>query len=79
MSENKFDYPDSLALLPLATLLPRYSSIAELSALQPSLYARYDKLVAIKNSLTEGGVQPGQIQAEEKMLNEVLNWIAEQV
>lgn len=81
MKNTTYLPPEEFATSPLLALLPASGRIAELEAIKASLYARYEKVTAIKRNLTENttgepsGV-PSRVRAEEDMLRHVLEWLA---
>ena len=69
--------PDDFSLSPLLALLPKKGDAGKLSLLTTSLYARHEKVAALKKEMGESGDKNAakKISAEEAMLRQVLEWL----
>lgn len=75
MKRSLYSPPDPFSLLPLLALLPAKGKVQRLDALRSSLFARYEKVAAMKRD-NPGREQARRIAAEEGMLKQVLDWLA---
>lgn len=78
MKKSLIAPPDSFALSPLLSLLPRFSGAARLEQLTSSLFARYEKVALLRRELTgssDGLAGLKRCQAEEQMLKTILEWL----
>jgi len=80
MKKGLYSRPDAFSVSPLIALLPLRGEVAKLKSLSSSLYARYEKVLALKREDGEVRVSDAerQIHSEAAMLKEVLEWISEQ-
>jgi hypothetical protein len=65
-------------LAPLLMLLPVRGKIGKLESLTSSLFARYEKVAALRRDMGDE-VEPDvarRLGAEEAMLKQVLDWLA---
>lgn len=78
MKKSLFAPPDPFSLAPLLMLLPVRGDIAKLEALTSSLFARYEKVVALRRDMGEDVEREvaRRLGAEEAMLRQVLDWLA---
>jgi len=78
MKRLLYSSPEPFSLSPLLSLLPVMGKMGELEKLTASLYARYEKAAALKESLNTGSGQEGhqRIFAEEAMLKQILEWLS---
>lgn len=77
MKRSFFAPIDPYSLSPLFALISQRGDVKELIRLKPSLFARYEKVKAIRS---EDGVNEvrdifKKLIAEEEMLKEVLDWL----
>jgi len=77
MRRPLFSAPDAFSLTPLLALLPVKGRIGSLAALTSSLYARYEKVQALRRELNpELDRDPyRRFSSEEAMLKQVLDWL----
>jgi hypothetical protein len=74
--------PDPFSLSPLLALLPQPGKIARLESLVSSLFARHEKVEALRNEEVDadddGGSQDRERRyaAEAAMLRQILDWLA---
>jgi len=69
--------PDAFSQSPLLALLPVRGRIGRLEALTSSLYARYEKVAALRSEVGTGDREAvRRLAAEESMLKQVLEWLA---
>ena len=70
--------PDTFSSSPLLALLPVVGVVGELEKLTSSLFARYERVRALKKSLDEDALRESQrrIVAEEAMLRHILDWLS---
>ncbi len=74
--------PDPFGLSPLALLLPVIGQVGGLTPLTSSLFARFEKVQALKTEVSSGAGADSartafrRLAAEEAMLKEVLDWLA---
>ena len=78
MKKPLYSSPDLFSLSPLMALLPVKGMVGELEKLTASLYARYEKVCALKKGV---GAEAGdeayrRIASEEAMLKNVLDWLS---
>lgn len=78
MKRPLYSPPEAFSLQPLLTFLPVRGSVAELKKMNASLYARYEKVSALKKGLVgeAGSGAQQRVLAEEAMLKQVLDWLA---
>ena len=78
MKKGLYSNPESFSLSPLLALLPVRGVVGELEKLTSSLFARYERVRALKRSLDEESLRGSQkrIVAEEAMLRQVLDWLS---
>ena len=75
MSQTIGGPPDPFSLSPLLSLLPSLGKISRLEALVSSLFARSEKVSALR-AQAESREQERRIAAEEAMLRQILDWLA---
>ena len=78
MNKPIFSGPEEFGLSPLLSMLPVRGKVKRLEGLTASLYARHEKVVALKKALadTEDAVESQRrVSAEERMLRQVLDWL----
>jgi len=67
---------DPFVQAPLVTLLPTLGNLETLTGLKTFLFARYEKVEALRQAaLAREDRVPEQTQAEVDMLTEVLDWL----
>lgn len=73
-----YSAPDPFSISPFLALLPVRGSVNELERMTNSLFARYEKVLAIKKGLGAGvsAEMQRRVQAEELMLKQVLDWLS---
>lgn len=78
MTHRKYSYPDGFSANPLFMLLPVQSSVSKLESLASSLYARYEKVVATQEEVSDEDSPEAakRLRAERLMLQLVLDWLA---
>lgn len=70
--------PDSFTLAPLLALLPCRGDISKLESLTPSLFARYEKVLAFQRECAQNpelADSSRKFSAEAAMLRTVLDWL----
>lgn len=79
MKRALFSPPDSFALSPLLAILPSVGSVGRLEPLTASLFARYEKVTALKKDLAGGRDTNNlnRLSAEEAMVKTVLEWLGQ--
>jgi hypothetical protein len=78
MRRSLYAPPESFSLAPLLMLLPVRGKIGKLESLTSSLFARYEKVAALRRDMGDE-VEPDvarRLGAEEAMLKQVLDWLA---
>lgn len=78
MKRPLYSQPESFSLHPLLSFLPVKGDVSELRKMTASLYARYEKVAALKKGLGEDAVGEAyqRIAAEELMLRQILDWLS---
>lgn len=80
MKNTTYSPPEEFVHSPLLSLLPVAGTIGELERIRSSLYARYEKVTAIKKNLLDSGERqsdlPARVKHEEEMLRHVLEWLS---
>jgi len=81
MKRLLYSPPESFSLSPLLSLLPVKGVVGELEKLTSSLYARYEKVTALKTNLganeaNEASETIGRVVAEQVMLKQILEWLS---
>lgn len=78
MRRPLFSPPDPFSLSPLLSLLPVHGRIGALAALTSSLYARFEKVQALRAELDAEVDRDAyrRFASEEAMLKSVLDWLA---
>lgn len=66
---------DPFSLSPLLSLLPSCGSISRLEPLVPSLFARHEKVLSLRDQ-NESKELERRLSAEEAMLRQILDWLA---
>lgn len=66
--------PDPFSLSPLLSLLPSCGSISRLESLVPSLFARHEKVVSLKEQ-AQSKESERRFSLEEAMLRQILDWL----
>ena len=76
MKRNLFAPPDEFETLPLLALLPNPGRVSQLKKFTSSLYARFEKVNTMRESI-EGaqGEEHQRVRAEHAMLRHVLDWM----
>lgn len=75
----KFGNVDFFSASPFLAIMPVLSSVNELEHMTSSLFARYEKVTAIRKKLKNSNNTSDeyfQLRAEEKMLKSVLDWLS---
>lgn len=77
MKKSIFSPIDPYSLSPLFALIPQRGDLKELIKHKPSLFARYEKVKAIRSEEGVSEVKDifKKLIAEEEMLKEVLDWL----
>lgn len=76
MKRSQYSNPDTFSTSPFLALLPESGSTQRLASLTSSLYARYEKVAALREASTDLDVETrSRIQAEYSMLRHVLEWL----
>jgi hypothetical protein len=77
MKRRLFSPPEQFSLSPLLALLPVLGKVDKLEGLTASLFARYEKVMALRKSVAEAGDTDNRrrLDAEANMLSEVLAWL----
>ncbi|MCB0334018.1 MAG: hypothetical protein KDD55_11000 [Bdellovibrionales bacterium] len=76
MKRSQYTNPDTFSSSPFLALLPDCGSTNRLSSLTSSLYARYEKVAAIRDASSDLDVESrSRIQSEYSMLRHVLEWL----
>jgi hypothetical protein len=78
MKRSLYSPPESFSIAPLLALLPVRGKIGKLESLTSSLFARFEKVAALRADL---GAEVDRetvkrLTAEEAMLKQVLDWLA---
>lgn len=68
--------PESFSLSPLLALLPEGGKLTRLEALVSSLFARHEKVEALKSEAIDKDNQR-RYSLEAAMLRQILEWLAE--
>ena len=70
--------PEPFSLQPLLSFLPVKGSVTELRKTTSALYARYEKVAALKKGLGDApsGESSRHVAVEELMLRQILDWLA---
>ena len=78
MKRSIISPPDSFSIAPLLALLPVRGRIGKLESLTSSLFARYEKVSALRSNLGNEVEREmvKRLDAEEAMLKQVLDWLA---
>ena len=77
MTRSLYSPPEPFSLQPLLNLLPVKSQISRLEGMTSSLYARSEKVAGLLKAIQDSSdlVVKRRLQAEERMLKTVLDWI----
>jgi hypothetical protein len=76
MAVTKLNPADPLFQSPMATLLPSLGSLETLANLKTFIFARYEKIDALRQLAVSRGERVSEsTQAELDMLLEVLDWL----
>ncbi len=78
MKRPLYSAPDSFSLSPLLSLLPSFDSIKRLDGLTSSLFARYEKVLALQREIGDSPELAQQLkrcQSELQMLKTILDWL----
>lgn len=77
MKRSLYSAPDAFSVSPLLSLLPVRGQTGKLESLSSSLYARYEKVAALKQGSSGAGNRDVErrLNAEEGMLRQVLEWL----
>lgn len=67
--------PDPFSLSPLLALIPQKGNLSRLESLVSSLFARYEKVEALRGEATEQEAER-RYAAESAMLRQILDWLA---
>jgi hypothetical protein len=67
--------PDPFSLSPLLALIPQKGKLTRLESLVSSLFARYEKVEALRVEATEPDTER-RYAAESAMLRQILDWLA---
>jgi hypothetical protein len=67
--------PDLFSLSPLLALIPQKGKLSRLESLVSSLFARYEKVEALRAEATGTDVER-RYAAESAMLRQILDWLA---
>ncbi len=67
--------PDPFSLSPLLALIPQRGQLSRLESLVSSLFARYEKVEALRAEATETDSER-RYAAEAGMLRQILDWLA---
>ena len=76
MSGNIGGPPEPFSLSPLLALLPTVGEVGRLESLVSSLYARQEKVDALKAEASDKEVER-RYAAELAMLRQILEWVAQ--
>jgi len=78
MKRPLYSSPEPFSLAPLLVLLPVRGKIGKLEALTSSLFARFEKVSALRREIGEDAEREvvRRLAAEEAMLKQVLDWLA---
>ncbi|NLF25379.1 MAG: hypothetical protein GX589_06940 [Deltaproteobacteria bacterium] len=70
--------PEPFSLQPLLSFLPVKGSVVELRKTTSALYARYEKVAALRKGLGDAssGESSRRLALEEQMLKQILDWLA---
>ena len=77
MNSNPSRAPEPFSLSPLLSLLPTLGSVSRLELLVSSLFARYESVEALKDSVS-AAEQQARVASEAAMLRQILDWLAVQ-
>lgn len=75
MSDSVGRPPDAFSLSPLLALLPSCGSITRLDGLVSSLFARHEKIAALRQEASSKE-EERRYAVEEAMLRQILDWLA---
>jgi len=75
MSQTIGGPPDPFSLSPLLSLLPSLGKISRLEGLVSALFARSEKVAALR-AQAESKDQERRFAVEEAMLRQILDWMA---
>jgi hypothetical protein len=67
--------PDPFSLSPLLALIPQKGNLTRLESLVSSLFARYEKVEALRVEARETDTER-RYAAESAMLRQILDWLA---
>lgn len=78
MKKSLIAPPESFSIAPLLALLPVRGKIGRLESFTSSLFARHEKVSALRSSLGHDVERETvkRLDAEEAMLKQVLDWLA---
>ncbi|MFM1846724.1 MAG: hypothetical protein RL417_198 [Pseudomonadota bacterium] len=78
MKRSLYAPPEPFSIAPLLALLPVRGKIGHLESLTSSLFARFEKVVAMRRELGDEVEREvvKRLAAEEAMLKQVLDWLA---
>lgn len=75
MKKSLFSQPDTFSISPLLALLPVMGNLQKLDQLSASLYARYEKVAALKKNVDSNDLAYKNFIAEQEMLKQVLDYL----
>ncbi len=75
MSNSIGSPPDPFSLSPLLALLPAPGDVTRLESLMSSLFARHEKVEALRGEASEKDSER-RYAAEAAMLRQILDWLA---
>jgi len=75
MSQQGGGPPDPFSLSPLLALLPSCGTVSRLEGLMPSLFARHEKVLALRDRANDRDLDR-RLSAEEAMLRQLLDWLS---
>lgn len=72
-----YSAPDPFSISPLLALLPVKGNVGALTALTPSFYARYERVVGLQKEFEgeEHKTMQKKLHAEHEMLRQILDWL----
>lgn len=79
MKKSLCSNPEPFSLSPLLALLPVKGQVGKLEALTSSLFARFEKVVALQKEMESNPESPELSRrpaSEAAMLRQVLDWLA---
>ncbi|MBX7145125.1 MAG: hypothetical protein K1X79_11790 [Oligoflexia bacterium] len=78
MKRSLMSAPESFTLAPLLALLPSRGDVSKIESLTPSLFARYEKVLAFQRECAQNpelADSSRRFFAESAMLRTVLDWL----